>query len=149
MRLPCPQLFQVEAKQHRLHPLSDLGAMYMLRPEAECDVLEYGEMWEESVVLRQVPNLPLPGGERDSSWLIEPGLIVDGDMAVIRRGKAGEETEYGGLARSALSHQSERAAGLDFDRCGQRQSTEALNQPGADHVPRQAQTEKPGQPQEW
>ena len=149
MRLPWPPLLELDAKQHRIHLLADPGAIYVLRPEAECDVLEYGEVWEESVVLRQIPNLPLPRGERDRGLVIEPGLIGDGYMAVIGSGQAGEQTEHGGLASSSLSHQSERAAGLDFDRGRQRQSTEVLNQPGADHEARQAQTERPGQPREW
>ena len=90
------------------HARRDLTARRPRRLEPEADVLPNREMGEERVVLRHVPDVALPGGNRDARLGVRVDLAVEHDSSGIRLIQAGGETKDRGLAGAALAHQHGR-----------------------------------------
>ena len=79
----------------------------------EAHVPEHVEMGEERVLLEEVADPPVLGGDVHSAAGVQQHPSVDGDRARLGLQQAGDDAEHGRLAGARRADERQRLAGLD------------------------------------
>ena len=93
--------------QYLRDPLLDLVLGYLAQPQAVGHVVKDIVVGKQRVALEHHGRVPLVGGQRVD------GLAAQVDFALVRRFKAGDHAQRGGLAAAGRAQQRDKGARLD------------------------------------
>src|SRR5690606_30192302 len=103
--------FQSHRRQHVPDSLLNVGRGQASKPKRKRDVLEYGHVWEQGVVLEYHSEVSLVGRQPTDIHVIEF------DLSARRWNEPGDSTKQCGLARTAWTNDRKELAGAYFKLC--------------------------------